>query len=100
MFEIIKTEPKDCPYSSRSWYDYNEETKYSPSELARVNYLDAKDSCSEPKMALHKQPDSVLKAVVTLAEILRRKDLIDDSEFLKILGVEYNQENYKVEELY
>jgi hypothetical protein len=100
MFEIVKTESKDCNYNSRSWYDYHEETIYDPAGLARVNYLNAKDQCSEPEMALHKQPDAVLKAVVALAEVLRKKDLIDDAEFLKILGVEYDQENYKVKELY
>lgn len=69
---------------------------YSSLELASVNFLMGDGYGLEPKLALHKQPIEVLKSVVTLAEILRKKNLIDDSEFLMVLGVEYNHEDYKV----
>lgn len=69
---------------------------YSSLELAGVSFLMGDGYGSEPKLALHKQPAEVLKSVVILAEILRSKNLINDSEFLTILGVEYNHEDYKV----
>jgi len=68
---------------------------YNSLELAKTNYLES-TGYSDAKLALHKQPEAVLRSVVSLAEILRDKNLINDSEFLTILGVEYDQEDYEV----
>lgn len=69
---------------------------YTPLELAKVSFLDGNGYFLEPKLPLHKQPEAVLKSVVVLAELLRKKNLIDDAEFLTILGVEYCHEDYEV----
>lgn len=80
-----------------------EETKgkeYDPFDLAFSNYLE-KDHyyCSgDDQIPLHKQPEAVLRSVVHLAEILRNKKLIDDVDFLTILGVEYNHSDYEIKE--